>query len=208
MKILVVRLKAIGDSILSLPVCGTLRRAYPNAVIHYLVYEYIEPLLRDHPYIDQTLFISNEERKNSFLYIKKALEFRRNKYDLVIDIIATPTSALLTFFTGASRKIGFSRPKSRAIFYNKKVQRLVPGANAIDRKLTLLSDLVDNKQFIRNYSIPLPDSEVAPMDFQMKKTGEVFSMFNLELDSVRTKKDDLDQAFATGVRLAMAASKK
>ena len=45
-------------------------------------------------------------------------------------------------------------------------------------------------------------------DFQMKKTGEVFSMFNLELDSVRTKKDDLDQAFATGVRLAMAASKK
>jgi multimeric flavodoxin WrbA len=45
-------------------------------------------------------------------------------------------------------------------------------------------------------------------DFKMKKTGEVFSMFNLELDSVRTKKDDLDQAFATGVRLAMAASKK
>jgi len=45
-------------------------------------------------------------------------------------------------------------------------------------------------------------------DFQMKKTGEVFSMFNLELDSVRTKKSDLDQAFATGVRLAMAASKK
>ena len=42
----------------------------------------------------------------------------------------------------------------------------------------------------------------------MKKTGEVFSMYNLELDSVRTKKNDLDQAFATGVRLAMAASKK
>ena len=44
-------------------------------------------------------------------------------------------------------------------------------------------------------------------DFKMKKTGEVFSMYNLELDSVRTKKDDLNQAFATGVRLAMAASK-
>ncbi len=45
-------------------------------------------------------------------------------------------------------------------------------------------------------------------DFKMKKTGEVFSMYNLELDSVRTKKNDLDQAFATGVRLAMIASKK
>jgi len=39
-------------------------------------------------------------------------------------------------------------------------------------------------------------------DFQMRKVGEVFSMFNLELDSVKAKKDDLDKAFATGVRLA------
>lgn len=43
-------------------------------------------------------------------------------------------------------------------------------------------------------------------DFKMKKVGEVFSMFNLKLGEVKGKKNDLDQAFATGVRLAMAIS--
>ncbi len=40
-------------------------------------------------------------------------------------------------------------------------------------------------------------------DFQMKKVGEVFSMFNLEKGAVKEKKADMDLAFATGVRLAM-----
>ncbi len=40
-------------------------------------------------------------------------------------------------------------------------------------------------------------------DFQMKKVGEVFSMFNLEKGAVKEKKADMDSAFATGVRLAM-----
>jgi len=40
-------------------------------------------------------------------------------------------------------------------------------------------------------------------DFQMKKVGEVFSMFNLEKGAVKEKKADLDQAFNTGVRMAM-----
>jgi len=40
-------------------------------------------------------------------------------------------------------------------------------------------------------------------DFQMRKVGEVFSMFNLEMGAVKNKKPDLDQAFAMGVRLAM-----
>ena len=39
-------------------------------------------------------------------------------------------------------------------------------------------------------------------DFQMKKVGEVFSMFNLEKGEVKEKKADMDLAFAMGVRLA------
>jgi len=40
-------------------------------------------------------------------------------------------------------------------------------------------------------------------DFQMKKVGEVFSMFNLEKGAVKEKNADMDSAFATGMRLAM-----
>ncbi len=44
-------------------------------------------------------------------------------------------------------------------------------------------------------------------DFQLKKVGEVFSMFNLQKGEVIKKQADLDQAFATGVRLGMAISR-
>lgn len=42
-------------------------------------------------------------------------------------------------------------------------------------------------------------------DFQMRKVGEVFSMYNLEAGEVKKKKADLDQAFAMGVRMATVA---
>jgi len=39
-------------------------------------------------------------------------------------------------------------------------------------------------------------------DFQMRKTGEVFSMGNIQRAAVKDKKDDLNWAFAMGARLA------
>ena len=44
-------------------------------------------------------------------------------------------------------------------------------------------------------------------DFQLKKVGEVFSMFNLHKGEVSKKQADLDQALATGVRLGMEISR-
>lgn len=41
-------------------------------------------------------------------------------------------------------------------------------------------------------------------DFQLKKVGEVFSMFNLEKGAVKDKPADLDLAFAMGARLGAA----
>ncbi len=41
-------------------------------------------------------------------------------------------------------------------------------------------------------------------DFQMKKVGEVFSMNNIERAIVKNKPDELNLAFATGVRLALS----
>jgi hypothetical protein len=44
-------------------------------------------------------------------------------------------------------------------------------------------------------------------DFQLKKVGEVFSMFNLHKGEVSKKQSDLDNAFAMGVRLGMVISR-
>ena len=44
-------------------------------------------------------------------------------------------------------------------------------------------------------------------DFQLKKVGEVFSMFNLQKGEVIKKQNDLDLAFSMGVRLGTALSR-
>ena len=41
-------------------------------------------------------------------------------------------------------------------------------------------------------------------DFHLRKVGEVFSMFNLNRAQVKDKPEDLNKAFAAGVRLATA----
>lgn len=61
MKILIVRFKQIGDSILSSVICNTLKKSFPKSGIDYVVYEHIVPLFENHPYIDNIIPITKIE---------------------------------------------------------------------------------------------------------------------------------------------------
>ena len=71
MKILVVRFKQIGDSILASPMCNTLKKTFPDAEIDYVLYEHVSPIFKNHKYIDNVISITKEEQKNPFKYIAK-----------------------------------------------------------------------------------------------------------------------------------------
>ena len=90
MKILVVRFKQIGDSVLASPICNTLKKTYPNSEIDYVVYEHIAPLFENHHAIDNVVSITKEEQRNPLKYIAKAWKVTRKKYDIIIDIMSTP----------------------------------------------------------------------------------------------------------------------
>ena len=55
MRILIVKLSAIGDVVHSLPVLSALKRLYPDSRIHWLVEETAAGLLQDHPLLDRVL---------------------------------------------------------------------------------------------------------------------------------------------------------
>ena len=97
--ILVVRFKRIGDAILSLPLCHSLKLTFPNAKLDFVLYEEASPLFEDHPYIDNVITISKKEQKNPFSYIKKVYKITRKKYDIIIDIMSTPKSELFCMFS-------------------------------------------------------------------------------------------------------------
>ncbi len=173
MKVLIIRLKQIGDSILALPVCNTLRKSAPDAEIHFMLYEHIAPLFEYHPAIDKIVTITPHERNNKRAFLEKLKQIRAQKYDAVLDIINTPTSLIITRFTGAKIQAGFASEKFRSKFYPHKVRRLGQGAGK--RKVPILEVLNIPLDYDYSIDIPLPGDEVEAMQVALQEAGIVKS---------------------------------
>ncbi len=169
MKVLIIRLKQIGDSILALPVCNTLRKSVPDAEIHFLIYEHIVPLFEYHPSIDKLVTITPEERNNKSAFLNKLKQLRAEKYDAALDIINTPTSLIITRFTGAKIQAGFANKKLRSRFYPHKIHRLGDGAGK--RKVPILEVLNIPLAYDYSIDIPLPAAEIMAMQTAIQQAG-------------------------------------
>lgn len=171
MKFLVIRFKEIGDAILSLPVCTSLKKSFPGAQVDYLVYEHVAPLFEGHPDVDHVLTITRSERDHPLQYLKKMLWLRRQRYDAVFDLITLPASAAITYLSGAKRRVGFDHKKNRSFLYETRVPHPVTG-NSITAKLALLEGfggkLVLDASFPR---LSLREEELRAMDRRIAAAG-------------------------------------
>jgi heptosyltransferase I len=123
MNILLVRLRLIGDVVFTTPAIRAIRREYPAARIAYLVEEESAPVVRHNPHLDEVLVIGRPTglaRLRADLALGRRL--RAAGYDLVIDFHCGPRSSLLTWMTGAPRRIGFE-VVGRGWMYTTRVAR-------------------------------------------------------------------------------------
>ncbi len=100
--ILIVRLKALGDIALSLPIPRALRRRFPDARIVYLCREQYAEALRGEGSLDEVVAL----RKGFVEQTRMLMRLRRERFDLAIDLLASPRSALMTFIAGARVRVG------------------------------------------------------------------------------------------------------
>lgn len=127
MKILVIRYRFIGDTVLTVPALRNLRKAYPNAQIDMIVGPVSGDVLLDCPYLDNLIYFdttrkhkyenTGNTKKNFFSYIKL---LRQNKYDKAYVLKRSFSSALLTFLSGIPERIGFNT-EHRGFLLTKKV---------------------------------------------------------------------------------------
>lgn len=169
MKVLIVRLKQIGDSVLALPVCNTLRKSAADAEIHFMVYEHIAPLFENHWSIDKLITISPQQRKSKIAFYSLLKSIRAQHYDAVLDIINTPTSLLITRFSGAKIQAGFFNEKLRTRLYRTKIHNLGDGAGR--RKVPVLQALNIPLKYDFNINITLPRDEVSTMKKALLTAG-------------------------------------
>ncbi|MBQ2645206.1 glycosyltransferase family 9 protein, partial [bacterium] len=113
-KILVVRYRFIGDTILALPFLKNLRLAYPDAQIDMVVAPKSGEIIENCPYVDNFIYFDTTKKhkyenginkKKSFWYYVK--ELRKNKYDKAYILKRSLSSALLVFLSNIKERIGF-----------------------------------------------------------------------------------------------------
>ena len=123
MRILLVRLRLIGDVVFTTPLIRALRRHYPDAHLTYIVEPAAAPVLQHNPHIDDLLIAPKArglERLRSDLRLGRQL--RSRGFDLAIDLHGGPRSAWLTWASRAPTRIGYSIT-GRSWMYTHVVQR-------------------------------------------------------------------------------------
>jgi heptosyltransferase-1 len=119
-KILLIRLRRIGDIIMTTPAISALRKAFPKAFMAYIVEKPFRSLVEGNPDLDKIIVLSEEKTiKESLALIK---QIRKEKYDLVLDFHSGPRASLITFFSKAKIKLGY-RIKYRHFMYDLALPR-------------------------------------------------------------------------------------
>ena len=104
-RVLVVRLRSIGDTVLATPSLHALRRFLPNARVDVLLEDWVAPLLEGAGDVDRVVTVERAS-KSSRLRVARAL--RSEKYDVVYNLHGGSTAALLTRATGAPNRVGYA----------------------------------------------------------------------------------------------------
>lgn len=125
-KILLCRLRFMGDVILTTPLIRNLRQHFPKAYIAYLTEERFVPLLQNNPYLDEVIHF--QAQTNIWRQLNLIAALRKKDFDLTLDLLGSPRTAVLLWLTGAPHRIGRAF-RFRQMFYNY----LISGEN---RKVT------------------------------------------------------------------------
>lgn len=121
-RILLIRRKALGDTLVSMRAVLEVVRAWPDASVDLVIDRPFAPLLED---LAGRTTAENRMRVVSWPLPdgKPWLGFLRSGgYDLVIDWLGSPRTAVWAVLTGAATRVGFDLPRRRWA-YNVKVPR-------------------------------------------------------------------------------------
>jgi lipopolysaccharide heptosyltransferase II len=166
-RILLIRLRLIGDVVLSTPVIRMLRRRFPDAELTYLVERAAAPVVTGSPYLDEVIVIDHSRGVARLVHdLGLAWRLRRLRFDLVIDMHGGPRSSWLSLATGAPARIGYDLP-GRAWMYT----RTVPRARELRPRHSVLNqwDLLTG---IEGWASDAPDPARDPVDMPSDPAAE------------------------------------
>jgi heptosyltransferase I len=118
-RILVVRLGAMGDIIHTLPAVASLKHSLPGSHITWAIAPKWAPLLDGNVFVDRRILV---ERNSVAALLRSRRELQRERFDFAIDFQGLIQSALIASAARPDRIFGFDRSQVRekpaALFYS------------------------------------------------------------------------------------------
>ena len=144
MKILVIKPSSFGDIIQANPTLTALKRAYPDAAFHWLVFDSWAGILSLFPDIDAPVIW---ERKRGIRgYAEIILRLRKERYDIALDLQGLLRTTLLASLSGARKKLGAPGLKECGGLFIKEAFPESASLNAVYRSLETVRFLTGKKE--------------------------------------------------------------
>jgi len=123
MRILLVRLRQIGDVVFTTPAIRALRQRFPDAHLTYVVEPAASPVVANNPHLNDVVVAPRSGGLRGLAFdLKLGARLRAKRYDLAIDFHGGPRASLLTWLSGAGERIGYDIA-GRGWMYTRRVAR-------------------------------------------------------------------------------------
>jgi heptosyltransferase III len=152
-RLLIIRLRSLGDSILALPLLQALHSWRPELELDVLVESSFFAVFSNHPAVHETLVLRprKDGLANGWSRLRAIAEIRNRRYPAVLDLHGGSTARVFTFWSGAGLRIGQEYLRSRV--YNAGI----PASSTIWNVETLHT-AEHQLAIMRWLGLPLPDN--------------------------------------------------
>lgn len=120
-----VRTGAIGDVVNALVFAGLVKRAAPSTHVGWVVHPLSAPLVEGHADVDR---VHRWDKADGFAGFRALVrEVRDEGYELAVDLQRIAKSALLARLSGAPRRLGFDRARTKELSWLLTNERIAGG---------------------------------------------------------------------------------
>jgi heptosyltransferase-1 len=134
-RVVLVRLSALGDVIHTWPLADALAAAGPDHHLTWIVEDALRPLVEGHPAVDAVLTVNTKalRRRPLSTHTRTHLSLLRSRLhelqpDVAIDPQGVVKSALISHVTGAPSRVGLARPWRRELLPGLAYTSTIPGS--------------------------------------------------------------------------------
>lgn len=139
MNILIIKLTAVGDVVLSSAAFGAIRHKFPDAQIHCLTSFGASAIVQSCPYLNGTIVVDPKFKNFQALW-RMSKELRRHHFDKVVDLQNNRVSHLLAFLTMAQETYGYNNGKF-AFLLTRKIKNDIRNIPPVEHQFRILKML-------------------------------------------------------------------